>query len=365
MSVVRLSVVTIIILVEAIGLVFYLGGLSLPQSLSFPSSRVATKEATYGNRLASVSDNGRATEDPSRPTLIVADGTFEEQKQVSRPDAFATASESTNISIKVDNPKIPVPATAGVPENGIIASASTAAITSQGNNYTHVLSWDGVSELSSIITRCWTGKFLCEEVRAARRQFNNSQLHVTVKISVSCQEFYSTGNLGTGNFLSAFYRMRLSALVLGNVDIHLTCPDADQIKSQLVLPWFMGHYWASEHMQQLAENYHMRNLQKSCDNSVSVMYRLMRYDLRRMAIGLVGLPVKDPSHPAHKWAEEYLWSPSTNVPGSDRQLSLPLKDDTPPFPAESLELDDATIHFRCGGAFLFLFCFGTVCAFTQ
>ena len=219
MSVVRLSVVTIIILVEAIGLVFYLGGLSLPQSLSFPSSRVATKEATYGNRLASVSDNGRATDDSSRPTLIVADGTVEEQNKVSRPDAFAAVSESTNISIKVDNPKIPVPETAGVPENSLTASASTAATTTQGNNNTHVLSWDGVSELSSIITRCWTGKFLCDEVRAARRQLNNSQLHVTVKISVSCQEFYSTGNLGTGNFLSAFYRMRLSALVLENVDI--------------------------------------------------------------------------------------------------------------------------------------------------
>ena len=85
------------------------------------------------------------------------------------------------------------------------------------------------------------------------------------------------------------------------------------------------------------------------------MYQSMRYDLRRMAIGLVGLPVKDPSHPAHKWAEEFLWSPINNntAHDPDRQLPLPQKDDTPPFPAESLELDDATIHFRCGGAFLY------------
>ena len=45
---------------------------------------------------------------------------------------------------------------------------------------------------------------------------------------------------GTGNYLNSFYNFRLAARVLGNVDVLITCPDAEQQKKNLILPWVMG-----------------------------------------------------------------------------------------------------------------------------
>ena len=309
-------------------------------------------------------EGGRAATNSSSPTRFSDSVIMETQKQFSRPDSDDMSNISANTATLLS-----VQDTDGVSRNHSIAndadadrlnetySATTAAI-----NGPHVISWIGVSALDSMIGRYWNGNLFCEEIQSARHQHNDSQLHIAVNMSFGCHELYSTSELGSGNFISVFYHMRMSALALGNVDIHVTCPDAEQAKSQLVLPWFMGNFWGSEHLSLWpTENRSMWSVEATCggyDTSpISHMYQRIQYALRRMAVGLVGVPVNDPSHPAHTWAEKYLWPPhnGSNVPDSDLQLPQPQKDDNPPFPAESLDLDDVTIHFRCGGASVMIF----------
>ena len=225
-----------------------------------------------------------------------------------------------------------------------------------------VISWIGVPALQAMIDRYWEGNMFCEEIQALRQQHNDSHVPITVNMVFSCEELFSTSWIGSGNFISALYHMRMSALALGNVDMHMTCKDAAQVKSRLILPWFMGHYMGREQQQQQLPS-PAWSVNQSCGpyatSPIAHMYQHMQYVLRRMAIGLVGLPVNDPSHPAHQWAQKYLWSIDTNVsniPDLDLQLPVPQKDDAPLFPAESLELDDATIHFRCGGELVSCFC---------
>lgn len=219
----------------------------------------------------------------------------------------------------------------------------------------HVISWSGLPAVQSMIDRYWEGNYFCEEIQALRQKYNNSHLPITVDISFSCQELYDHSYIGTGNFISVLYHMRMSALAFGSVDMNIMCIDADNVKSQLILPWFMGNYWGQPDDE---VGRYRWSVDMTCGpyatSPISHMYQRMQYVSRRMAIGLVGLPVNDPSHPAHQWAQEYLWSTDTNntriIPDSDLQLPAPRRNETPPFPADLFELDDATIHFRCGGA---------------
>ena len=353
-SALRKRVGAVFVLVLVFGPASYFEALN-PQRWSIATFEVVSpaKEGK-GDRF----DDGRVATSWWRPIRLFDSAMEEAQKQFARLVSDDISKHtSTN--------------TAGAPGNQSIANKTSAdrlnetlstIITTTTINDPHVISWIGVSALDSMIGRYWKGNLFCEEIQAARQQHNNSQLHIAVNMTFGCQELYSTSQLGSGNFISVFYHMRMSALALGNVDIHVTCPDAEQVKTQLVLPWFMGHFWGSEQLSLWpAENSSEWSVEATCGNydtsPISHMYQRIQYAVRRMAIGLVGVPVHDPSHPAHKWADEYLWSPysSRHVPDSDLQLPLPQKDDNPPWPAESLELDDATIHFRCGGASVF-FC---------
>ena len=224
----------------------------------------------------------------------------------------------------------------------------------------HVISWTGLPAVQSMIDRYWEGNYFCEEIKALRQKYNNSHLPITVDISFSCQQLYDYSYIGTGNFISVLYHMRMSALAFGSVEMNIMCTDADHVKSQLILPWFMGHYWGQPQQSDDDEvGRHRWSVDMTCGpyatSPISHMYQRMQYVSRRMAIGLVGLPANDPTHPAHQWAQEFLWSTTDKnntiiIPDSDLQLPIPRRDETPPFPADSFELDDATIHFRCGGA---------------
>jgi hypothetical protein len=60
-----------------------------------------------------------------------------------------------------------------------------------------------------------------------------------------------------------------------------------------------------------------------------VAHILNLYELRRMAIALVGIPSQ--SHPAHEWAEQYLWSneAQNSIQNQQRTLPAPKRDDVP------------------------------------
>jgi hypothetical protein len=44
-----------------------------------------------------------------------------------------------------------------------------------------------------------------------------------VNVTFSCYELYQTSGLGTGNYIMAFYALRLAARRLGNIDIVMSC----------------------------------------------------------------------------------------------------------------------------------------------
>jgi hypothetical protein len=216
-----------------------------------------------------------------------------------------------------------------------------------------VISWQGVDVMESIIQRYWSGNLFCE-INKARMDASDPQHLVTLNITVGCHELYKKSFLGTGNYIELLYGIRMAAHVLGNVDVYLSCSDAAETKNDLILPWLMG--WFPPRPPSRPSSIPTQ-VQKLCDgygsNQLVYMYQEMQYDLRKMAIGLMGIP--RPDHPSARFAEQYLWSNdmslmegTTMMNGSLFQLPTPTRNALPPYPASEYELDDAVLHFRCG-----------------
>ena len=68
-----------------------------------------------------------------------------------------------------------------------------------------------------------------------------------VSLEFNCQELFLRSALGTGNYISAFYGLRLAAGAMGNVDVSITCDDAVETKHELILPWMMGWFPRTVH----------------------------------------------------------------------------------------------------------------------
>lgn len=180
--------------------------------------------------------------------------------------------------------------------------------------------------------------------------------HLLMNISYESEALYKNANVGQGNWISGMYLMRLMAFQEG-VDYMQWCPDAVANKANHILPWLNGYWpardgnstnprsfpwphllpprqWSFE--SQLCNNYKS----KSC-NGLAEMTPFVRYELRRMAIALVGIPHE--GHPSAMWAEKYLWS-GLETPDC-MQLPNPAKEEQPVLP--NVELDETTLHFRC------------------
>jgi hypothetical protein len=190
----------------------------------------------------------------------------------------------------------------------------------------------------------------CEAIDGARRQARGTTLlPILYNISFSCDENFRASGYGTGNVISALYGLRLAAQVYDNVELHFTCDDAETTKESLVLPWLTGYF--SPRTVDSAQRLSEVSLDRACGEyetvPIAYLYREMMYDLRRMAVALVGVP--DPHHPSADFAREFLWSQTKggdDEPQATFQLPNPQPHDKPIFP--NVELDDAVIHFRCG-----------------
>ena len=147
--------------------------------------------------------------------------------------------------------------------------------------------------------------------------------------------------MGTGNFILVFYALRLIAHALGHIDVSIRCSDAEQTKKILVLPWLTGFFPAVKHTVPVA-NRTKPTVEQACThaNQIALGYKIpaMRYDMRRMALALVGIPdehtVRD-------------YSFYTNAPLDGSILQLPVINIQEPF-YPNTELDDVILHFRCG-----------------
>jgi hypothetical protein len=159
-----------------------------------------------------------------------------------------------------------------------------------------------------------------------------------VRIRFNCKHLFTVSIYGTGNFISAVYALRMAANVIGNVHIEYVCDDAEQEKANLILPWLTGWFPAAP------ERAVIPTVQQACSTYKTVpighMFSTMQWELRRMAVALVGIPSDD--HPAKAWAERHLNDP-TRAPFMQLSTSL---DDPPIY--NNFELDDAVLHFRCG-----------------
>jgi hypothetical protein len=217
-----------------------------------------------------------------------------------------------------------------------------------------VITWEGIKGMNEIISRGWSGNLVCEKIDDARSAAQDSNLPITVNITFGCKELYYHSGMGTGNFFVYIYGFRLLAHVIGNIDLYITCNDAEETKEELIIPWLTGWFPARPISQK--SNIPL-TVQDVCTNfssfPIAYMYNEIKYDFRRMAIALMGVPSL--SHPSAKFAEETLWSndykngsKARSPLGACHMLPAPARDDRAPFPTSEYSVDDAVLHFRCG-----------------
>jgi hypothetical protein len=236
-----------------------------------------------------------------------------------------------------------------------------------GTNIQFQRNYTGNKGVDKINLDYWMGK-LCngmpERVTNGKRNSNNRLYNITF----SCDEVFSDDRLGTGNVMLAFYTFRRIAQQIGNIDVSMTCNDANATKDRLILPWLMGSfprtYWydrkegtntlameplfsSNQSCGYIQRPVFLANPCESYRYNPMDMYQDFIFELRRMAIALVGTQDKD--HPAYVWASNNLWQNNdtfVKVKNSQMQLPTPQKYDLPLL--SNIEIDDVVFHFRCG-----------------
>jgi hypothetical protein len=279
-------------------------------------------------------------------------------------------------------------------DTSITASVTTTDMTTHPlarQNASQVITWKGINDMNSFVRRFFSrGNELCDIMEKRKKTQNkNHEQPTLLNITFGCQEVFAQA--GTGNVITAFYGARLAASVLGNVNVQMTCPDAVKEQTSLILPWLMGSFPVrggashvvsdprdvvmtssggirgsgseSERGSHISKNststisstVRMPTIKEACGsvNECPAGHMLpdMRYELRRMAVALVGVPHEN--HPAAAFAERYLWNPKdsnndNHLAFSDNtmQLSVPARGEPPLIPG--VVLDDVVLHFRGG-----------------
>jgi hypothetical protein len=179
-------------------------------------------------------------------------------------------------------------------------------------------------------------------------------------LELPCRNIMKHHKCGTGNWIQHHYMLRILAMHTTRlhamdanktqISLDISCVDMQdpEIPRTLVLPWLSGPFSGAQDLKVLQdywksqfEDFHVNSIcakKKGTAESkgwylapILFMLPLIRQDLRRMAVGLVGAPSDDPDHPAHS----YLLS--NKAYGSSFRPLLP-----------NVEIDQAAIHFRCG-----------------
>ena len=210
---------------------------------------------------------------------------------------------------------------------------------------------------------------------------------ILLNITVSCRELFENTPSGTGNWISMVYAMRLAVASLPNVRLVFHCTDELNGRTDYVLPWISGSFFHSpSESTTTTTSYESPKLSSQHDTTVHPtankvkdptidqvcrgfyyggapighLLPAMRYELRRMAIALVGAPPTN--QPAQEFVRQYGDNNNNNnndnrrssrlLPPSGGILQLPpptsssSSSGTPLIP--NVQLDDVVIHFRCG-----------------
>jgi hypothetical protein len=180
-------------------------------------------------------------------------------------------------------------------------------------------------------------------------------------IDMDCQQLFRRSPAGTGNFVTILYGARLTAQVLGQVNVAMRCSYSPGEELNLITPWVMGwfpyaHQEKENQVQSTAGTPPPTIIPLNATNvceinngirtiQVGYLFTEIRFDFRRMAIALVGIP--SPDHPSAAWARTHLGtSPSTTSVSTTRYM-IPVDPTRPPL-YPNITLDEAVIHFRCG-----------------
>ena len=176
-----------------------------------------------------------------------------------------------------------------------------------------------------------------------------------LNFTIDCNKLFHEDPLGTGNWISAIYGIRLAALTHGNIDVNMACTDGLNEKTDLIIPWLMGKWPARKseqpfpwpHPDSVIKPWGLPTMELACGNydkcPIGYMAPFMHYELQRMAVAIVGIP--DDNHPSAEFAKKYLWS-DKNESEDVYQIPDPKPGDAPLVPG--IELDEVAIHFRCG-----------------
>jgi len=213
------------------------------------------------------------------------------------------------------------------------------------------------------------GNHICPDL-ARLREDAGGDGPVLYSVYYDSEGLFENANVGQGNWITAFYAMRLQALQVG-ADLEISCRDAEDRRTEHILPWLNGYFPARyghgpgattdagggsppfpfpyPHPPSKKEPSLHWGLCEPPNYELAEMAPFVRYDMRRMAIAVAGIP--HPGHPIEAWAEQHLWGVSppsySGPPDQDdvMQLPDPRRGDPPLVPG--IEVDDAAIHFRC------------------
>lgn len=210
---------------------------------------------------------------------------------------------------------------------------------------THVIHWSTREDLKAFMQAYFrVGNLVCENAPASTTEAE----HTLLNISFGCNDLFTKSALGTGNYVAAFYAARLAAKVTG-MDLAIHCADALEERANLILPWLTGYFPAPSPL--LKRQWHewlgprVEDVCRTIDDCpIGYMHEEMQFELRRMALAMVGFPPA--SHSTYDkiltWVAEERSSPRQH------RLELPFSDPTTPTLYPSTDLDDVIIHFRCG-----------------
>lgn len=221
-------------------------------------------------------------------------------------------------------------------------SATVLPWLSNIESYDQIIEYSSVDEVQRLAHDLMTGKF-CKEIFP--NVLEDHQPRRLINVTVSCGDLFERSGMGTGNLVAALYALRLAAHAVGHTDVNVYCPDAYRFQAELVIPWLTGEFPAVRHSV-TATNRTKPSINEACThfNKIALGYKIpsMRFELRRMAIALVG--VRDSDHPSMQFWNTLMTMTDTESPdGSVMGLSLTNVSLYP-----YTELDDAVLHFRCG-----------------
>ena len=190
-----------------------------------------------------------------------------------------------------------------------------------------VIRWDHWKDMERIVDSIWGGSLFCKTVKQSINRYynevNSSQAanaasfkqipipNIYVHLEFSCQDLYKHSKHGTGNYIQAIYFMRLAVKYTPNVRLKLnvTCIEnnSPEFYTNYVLPWFTGVWYTPNttavsrfidririllHTQRYQSYRRSMHYDNYCGyfkaNPTAILYREMQYDVRRMAIALVG-----------------------------------------------------------------------------